>query len=280
MHEDLTAKNNCYATVTLSRKPLVFTGVTACIFSEIPIIDRFDYSVPRIIGKHRFPSIYRSNVLFNERNRLNHGYGIICTDYLKTILELGKETSAIGLITAISNCLHRGFFSLEELQNFVTNNSRVRGMKNVKVVLPFVSAGDESPFETIVRILIYLLCYEAPEQQRIFYDFHHIVDDIYLDHPYGNRFVARVDMYYETRKGKFVFEVDGAGKGEKPGYYKSERKRQAALEQLGLKVVRLMYHEFQFGMLEAKLKSMGVRKLRKPPKKIPVINGLENNCSF
>ncbi|MDR0847179.1 MAG: endonuclease domain-containing protein [Lactobacillales bacterium] len=280
MHEDLIAKNNCYALTTQSRKPIIFTGVSACLFLDIPIIDHFDYSVPRVLGKHSFHAICRSDVLYNERERINLGHEIICSNHLKTILELGKESSALGLVSAISNCLYRNLFSLEEIKNFVERNSRTHGMRSIKVVLPFVSTGDESPFETLVRIMIYLLGYEAPEQQLVFYDHHHIVDDVYLENPYGNRFVARVDMYYETRKGKIVFEVDGAGKGEKPGYYKRERKRQAALEQLGFKVVRLMYHEFQFGMLEDKLKTMGVRKLHNKPVKLPIINGLENNYSF
>ncbi|MDR0845969.1 MAG: hypothetical protein LBN08_00485 [Lactobacillales bacterium] len=269
MYEEITATNIIYDVDSKSRKLLIYSGVSACLLLGIPVIDKFDYNKPRVIGKSRrssSPVKCFSSALFNERYVTCAKFGYRCADYLKIIFDLGKEASAVGLICAIGHCLFKGYFSLEEFRLFVKNNSSEQYMGNLRKVLPFVSDGDESPFETLVRLAIYLLGYENPIQQLPFYK--------------NGRFIGRIDFFWETRKGRMAFEVDGALKGRKPGYYEEERLRQAELELQGYTVYRLMYKQYLRNELPDLLEKMGVRKANNKPRKLPINNGLKNPSRF
>ncbi|MDR0847258.1 MAG: hypothetical protein LBN08_07065 [Lactobacillales bacterium] len=269
MYEELTAANIIYDIDSKAYKQFVYTGLSACVLLKIPIIDKFDYNKPRVIGKSRNRNALVkcfSSALYNERERVMAEFGYQCADYLKIMFDLGKEVSAVGLICAIDHCLWNAYFSLEELKLFVEKNKSEKFMSNLKRVLPFVSDNDESPYETLVRLAIYLLGYENPIQQLPFYK--------------NGRYIGRIDFFWKTRKGRMAFEVDGALKGRKPGYYEEERLRQAILEEQGYKVYRLMYKQYLRGELPDLLEKMGVRKAHSKPRKLPINNGLKNQNRF
>ncbi|MDR0846963.1 MAG: hypothetical protein LBN08_05580 [Lactobacillales bacterium] len=269
MYEDLTAINIIYDIAARARKPYIYTGVSACALLKLPIFDRFNYRKPRVIGGSRGKNANVkcfSPTLFNKNEQLNAKLNYTCANYLKIILDAGKEFSAVGLIILISHCLFKCHVSHEELKRFIENNKSVRGMSNLRKVLPFVSDGDESPYETLVRLAIYLLGYEDPIQQLPFYE--------------NGRYVGRIDFFWQTRKGRMAFETDGADKGKDPDYYERERLRQATLEKQGYKVYRMMYKQLTRNELPELLEAMGVRKARKPPRKLPIINGLKNTNRF
>ncbi|MDR0846648.1 MAG: hypothetical protein LBN08_03970 [Lactobacillales bacterium] len=275
--------NNAYDAMCKSRKPLIFTGVTACMFLEVPIVDKFDKK-PRIVGHNRARNETveaLSPVLFNEHEMLHLHHEVDCADYLKIMFDLAKEASAVGLIIALGSSLQRGYFTREQLENFVRANKGVRGMSNMRKVLPFVSGGDGSAFETLVRLTIHQLGREMPTQQLPIFDRFNEVDNYKVLHPYGDRLVGIVDMYYETRKGKCVFEIDGEIKDVlQRDCYAKEKLREGGLEQLGYKVHRILYKEFVHDALPGLLDAMGVPKTHNKPRKLPEINGLKNPTVF
>ncbi|MDR0846334.1 MAG: hypothetical protein LBN08_02355 [Lactobacillales bacterium] len=217
----------------------VIISTSAAALWRIPILDRLnDYKVIVVDGVSHHSAqhchfVQRKN---EDKMRVIEHSGFYIASHVDTLLELDRVNCPLSVIASINHCLYKGWVTRAELLG-----TKLRKYRK------FFNANCESPFETLVILMIMALGFELPSQQVEIRGF--------------GRFIARVDMIWVDKK--LVLESDGLGKVElvnnKDAYYKQQT-REWDLRDAGYEVVRVMWRELANGKLEERLIKAGIHR--------------------
>lgn len=229
------------ACVALRRESLMFTGQSACAIIGIPRLDSFELRPHCISDRTRRNELVRWN--FGERDTAAKTVdGLLTASPIRIICDLAKFDSPESLLVSLNHCLFHKMFSKKQLAEELDKHPGMKGGKSLRRILKFATPKCESPLETIGLIALYNAGFAIPQQQVSIYD-----DD--------RRFVARVDMYWETGERKIVLELDGRMKytGEDSSALYAEKERQDKLTDLKYEVIRANWHMVKDGRLIEKV---------------------------
>jgi uncharacterized protein DUF559 len=150
--------------------------------------------------------------------------GIPATTPARTAFDLGRREGlvrAVIRLDALANATNLNAVDVEEL---IKRHPGVRGLVQLRQVLPLMDGGAESPQETRTRLLLVRSGLPKPETQIV------VVDR--FNHPF-----ARIDMGY--RELKVGIEFDGAQHWTDPAQRTADIDRYAELVALGWLIIRV-----------------------------------------
>jgi hypothetical protein len=150
--------------------------------------------------------------------------GIPATTPARTAFDLGRREGlvrAVIRVDALANTTNLKAIDVEEL---IPRHPGVRGLVQLRQVLPLMDGGAESPQETRTRLLLVRSGLPKPETQIVVAD--------RLNHPF-----ARLDMGY--RKLKVGIEFDGAQHWTDPAQRTADIDRYAELAALVWLIIRV-----------------------------------------
>lgn len=170
----------------------------------------------------------------------------------RTVIDLAREHGVVSGVAAADYVLHERIRTLDELQSELNSCGHWPGVRAAREAIALSDGRSESVLETRSRLALRACGLPAPEPQaRI-----------------GNQsghFVGRVDFYWD--EFGVVGEADGDVKygGTDPEPLINEKRRQAALEDLDLPVVRWGWSDLhQFEPVAARLRRAFARAARIP----------------
>jgi len=140
------------------------------------------------------------------------------TSPARTVIDLARRRGFRDGVVAADSALHQGLTDAAELSSVVRDCTRWPGIVTARAAVAFADAAAESALESLSRIMFVEQDLPMPSlQERV-----------------G---AYRVDFLWD---GRVVGEADGAKKydGSNPAALLDEKRRQEALEDLGLVVVR------------------------------------------
>lgn len=145
------------------------------------------------------------------------------TAVARTVLDLAREHGVDAGVSAADAALHRGLIASEDLRRAFEVCARWPGRVAARSTVALCDGRAESPLESVSRLRIRATALPTPVLQAE------------LGNHWG-RFLARSDFYWP--EFGVVGEADGTIKYDRRAALVAERRRQAALEDLGLVVVR------------------------------------------
>lgn len=192
---------------------------------------RVHVTVDRESGGRRTASLHVHTSALHPDDVVEVG-GLVCTSVARTIVDLARVLPFEQALVIADAARHRHRVSADELDRAVARLIGRRGGPDARRVVAAADARAESPGETRSRIAIARAGLPAPVLQ-------HEVPEI----------GARTDFYWESFLT--VGEFDGMtkyGRGLRPGQDPGERvvvekRREDALRDLGLQVVRWYWNE-------------------------------------
>ncbi|OBK94663.1 hypothetical protein A5645_16075 [Mycobacterium asiaticum] len=151
--------------------------------------------------------------------------GISVTTPARTAFDIGRRTTVrLHAVQRLDALLNATDVKVEDVEAVAAQHLGVRGLVQLRRVLPLVDGGAESPQETRTRLALIDAGLPKPQTQIRVYN------------EYGD-FVARIDMgYRELRVG---VEYDGPQHWTDPAQHARDIERQAALTDLGWTIVRV-----------------------------------------
>jgi very-short-patch-repair endonuclease len=141
----------------------------------------------------------------------------------RTLVDVARSATTAGAVVALDAALHRELTSPEALSRVLVDCWTWPGIRRAVRAIDLADGCAESPLESISRIVLGRLRLPAAQLQA------RLHDEIGM-------FVARVDFYWPEHG--VVGEADGKIKYETRDDLLEEKRRQEALEELGLVVVR------------------------------------------
>lgn len=165
--------------------------------------------------------------------------GVPTTAVARTVIDLARHRPVGVAVAAIDAALHRDLVTAEELhgvlefcQGWPLERRAVRAVR-------LADGRAKSPLESLSRLALPSLGIPAPRLQVPVHD-------------QVGRFVARTDFYWD--EFGVVGEADGRGKYDARAVLTAEKRRQEALEELGLVVVRWGWAEATSGRHELRVR--------------------------
>lgn len=158
-----------------------------------------------------------------------------CSSVERTLIDLAREHGLAGGVVPMDVALRNGSTTFDRLYTELDRCVRWPGVRTAREAIALADPLSESPLESQSRLKFGKFGLPQPEPQ------------VSIGNTAG-QFVARVDFYWD--KFGVVGEADGAVKyeGIDVSPLHEEKKRQEALENLGLTVVRWGYadlHDFE-----------------------------------
>jgi hypothetical protein len=168
------------------------------------------------------------------------------TSPARTVLDLAREHGVDAGVAALDQALRRQLVSSEELTFQLEHCRGWPGYRRAAATVALADGLAESPLESLSRLRIAGAGLPAPELQRVF-------------HTRGGRFVARCDFYWPQYR--VVGEADGNAKYDAGREaIVAERRREQALRELGLEVVRWEWADLRhFEMVATRLRTAFAR---------------------
>jgi hypothetical protein len=166
---------------------------------------------------------------------------VACTRVERTAIDLAREHGITAGVVALDSALHTGMTNFDALHEDLGRCVRWPGVRRAREAISLADHRSESVLETRSRLKLREFNIPTPDLQRS------------IGNNWG-RFVARVDFYWD--EFGVVGEADGAMKydGTDPTPLLAEKKRQGALEDLDLEVVRWGSDDLRnFGSVAARL---------------------------
>jgi hypothetical protein len=246
--------------ISRRRKKVQFTGISALLLYGIPHSEKYTL---RPCCRKKICAAKKDEVVnwfFSEKvdsTRVIDGLRIVPP--LEAIVDFSKQCSLTSLFIATNYCLHKKFFSTDELQKRFYTEPKTKGYKKIKKLKRFFNAGLESWLESIAWIEIYNSGLSLPELQFPLYN--------------QNGFIARVDMAWKLKGKTLLVELDGVLKytelADEMTLYK-EKKRQELIELMpNCKVKRFGYEDVKNGTFIKSLMQEGIGLRRYSKLKFP-----------
>lgn len=175
---------------------------------------------PRQLGHLAGAHLYRATLPGDAVTTVR---GVRVTSVARTLIDVARHRPAPSAVAAVDAALNRGMVSEAELIEVVLACWYWPRIRRAVRALQLVDGRAESPLESVSRLAMMWLRLPAPDLQARFVDS-------------GGRFVARTDFYWAGFG--VVGEADGVMKYTDRDVLVAEKRRQEALEDLGLIVVR------------------------------------------
>jgi hypothetical protein len=177
---------------------------------------------------------------------------VACTRVERTAIDLAREHGVTAGLVALDYALHTGMTDLGKVLEDLERCARWPGVRQAREAVSLADGRSESVLESRSRLKLREFGVPEPDLQRS------------IGNEWGG-FVARVDFYWDGFG--VVGEADGAMKydGTDPEPLLAEKKRQGALEDLELEVVRWGSADLRnFGPVAQRLNRAFSRGQRRP----------------
>jgi hypothetical protein len=149
--------------------------------------------------------------------------GTPVTSLARTLVDVARSSPIAAAVVPIDAVLHRGQMSCDAFDDVLLMCWNWPGIRRALRALRYVDARSESPLESVSRLVLRWLKLPDPDLQVT------VLDNRGL-------FLGRVDFYWDEYG--VVGEADGLVKYDSREVLVQEKRRQEALEQSGLVVVR------------------------------------------
>jgi len=148
-----------------------FSGRTALWLHGLDqaLCDAIEVTIPRPLGSSRLAGalVRRAALAAEEVVRRR---GVPTTSALRTVVDFGsRDPLAEGVVVA-DHFLHARQVSIAELQVYVAQHRRAKGIARLRRVVDLAEPKSESPMETRLRMLLMLAGLPRPEVQVSIYD--------------------------------------------------------------------------------------------------------------
>ncbi|MBJ2120467.1 hypothetical protein I6N91_05690 [Arthrobacter sp. MSA 4-2] len=164
--------------------------------------------------------------------------GLQVTSLESTIVALAVGSGFPAGVLALDEALRRGTTDLGRFSELEQMPRTAAARTRLAAVLEFARGDAESPGESLSRVQVMVMGFQAPELQRVFTD--------------ARGFIGRVDFYWP--EARHVGEFDGLVKYSKPEFLNGrtpsevvieEKRREDRLRALGLRVVRWTWDDLR-----------------------------------
>lgn len=122
-------------------------------------------------------------------------YGYELTTHIRTAFDLGRSLPFTDAVEAVDGLCNIGNFEPELLNGLVARRPGVRGIKQLRTVIPMADRGAGSPWETKTRMLVVGAGIPRPQTQVI------LLDE-------RGKFFAQVDMAWPEYRVALEYEGD------------------------------------------------------------------------
>jgi len=163
----------------------------------------------------------------------------------RVLADLCTEVNSDAALVALNHCVHCEWTSVRGLADYLEAHPSHKGNHRLRRLLPFACGGCASPLETIGWLALYRHRFVMPEQQVMF------------RLPGGGK--AFVDMLWrKARGGALVVELDGLGKYCDHDVLVREKRRQDALTNMGVRLLRFTWGDVRRGDMVRRLREVGL----------------------
>jgi len=198
-----------------------FCGKTAAWLHGLDVApcDPIEVTIPDPIGTRRRAGASVSRATLGAAEIVLRR-GLPATSPLRTAADLGGRDPLTEGVVAVDMFLHAGLVSTTELQTYVGEHSKAKGIARLRRVVDLAEPKSESPMETRLRMLLLLARLPPPEVQAPIHDAQ-------------GRFVGRPDLLYRAQC--LAIEYDGGNHRDRLAY---DNRRQNGLVGAGFQLLR------------------------------------------
>lgn len=219
----LTAADKAHAAWLWSGRRATVVGVSAAAMHRSLWIDQRLPAELNQASQHKTAGI----VLYREElddTEVVPVRGVPVTGPARTAYDLGRRKGLMLAVVRLDALMRATNLKAADVQNVADRHRGARGIVQLRTVLNLVDPGSESPQETRTRLVL-VKAGLRPEGTQI---------DVFDRDGYH---VARVDMGWKT--WKVGVEYDGAQHWSDPRQRSRDIDRQAGLESLGWRIIRV-----------------------------------------
>lgn len=187
---------------------------------------RIDARLPAELNQrsqHKTPGIVLHNETLHADELLDLR-GLPVTTAARTAFDLGRRTGSTLAVIRLDALMRATGVGAEDIASLITRHRGVRGLVQLRKVIALADKGAESPQETRTRLVL-TKAGLRPERTQI---------DVFDSFGYH---MGRIDMGWDT--WKVGIEYDGAQHWTDPGQRAHNIDRQASLETLGWRIIRV-----------------------------------------
>lgn len=210
------------AWVATGRKGTI-AGLAAAALHGAPWIDTdTPIEVSGVTKRSQAGLITRTDALSDDE--IVRRSGLPVTSRIRTAFDLGRLLNRFDALARLDGLMWNQHFAIEEVEELADRRPRVRGVKQLRELLPLVDGGAASPRESMLRLWLLDCGFPRPETQIPVFD--------------GSRPVAFLDMGW-SEYGVAV-EYDGDHHRKDRQQYVKDIARLRMLKQLGWIVIRVI----------------------------------------
>lgn len=219
----LTASDRALAAWLWSGKNAVVAGNSAAALLGAEWVDPHRPAELISDRKRPPPLIVARNETLSAGETTTVG-GVPVTSPARTAFDLGRRPGAVTAVIAMDSLARATGFRVDDVELLMKAHRGVRGLKQLRQVLPLVDAGAESPQETRTRLVLIRGGLPRPQTQIV-------VRNIW------DAVVARIDMGWE--QWLVGVEYDGPQHWTDPRIRAADIERTARLESRGWRLIRV-----------------------------------------
>ncbi|MEV3902631.1 DUF559 domain-containing protein [Mycobacterium sp. NPDC050551] len=219
----LSLRDRIYAAWLSSDRRAVVAGLAAAKMWGASYID--DDIPVELIWQHGRPpvGIVARNEALGDDEITRFGR-VPVTSNARTAFDLGRRLPRIEAVARLDALMWSCRLSSEDVILLAKRYPRARGLKALRIALPLVDGGADSPKESWLRLLLIDAGYPTPETQIPVYD--------------GEGLIGVVDMGWEDLK--IAVEYDGDHHRSNRRQYVKDQRRIRRLEAAGWIVIRVI----------------------------------------
>jgi hypothetical protein len=242
---ELSIRDRAIAAWLASGRRGVVAGVAASALHHTPWVDT--RSPIELVGAKCRPQpglVPRLDRIADDE--ITRAAGLPATTRVRTAFDLGRRSNRIGALVRLDAMMWTQRFSIDAVRELADRYPRIRGVRQLRELLPLVDGGAESPRESRIRLWLIDAGMPIPETQIP------VVD--------GTLPVAYLDMGWE--EFKVAVEYDGDHHRKDRRQYVKDIARLRMLEELGWIIIRVIAEDRPTEVLarvEAALTSRGCR---------------------
>lgn len=229
-----------------SRRRAVVAGVAASALHGAQWVDA-DVPIELIApNARRQPGlVVRNETLVDDE--ITHVTRLPVTTPARTAYDLGRHLPRGQAVARIDALMRATPFSVEEVVLLAKRHPGARGLRRLRVALPYVDGGAASPKETWLRLLLIDAGLPPPTTQIPVFD--------------GYRPVAFLDMGWE--EFKVAAEYDGDQHRSDRRQYIKDIRRHELVDDLGWHVVRVVSEDRPLDVVDRVYNALGRRGYRR-----------------
>ena len=242
---EVSLRDRAFAAWLASGRRGVIAGVAASALHHSPWVDA-DHPIELVGVKCKPQQGLVSRLETVADDEITRVAGLPVTNRVRTAFDLGRHENRPQALARLDAMMWTQRFSIDEVAALGQRYPRVRGIRQLRELLPLVDGGAASPRESRIRLWLIDAGMPIPETQIPVLD--------------GTRPVAFLDMGW--RKFKVAVEYDGDHHRKDRRQYVKDIARIRMLEDMGWIVIRVIAEERPaqwLARVEAALISRGCR---------------------